>query len=114
VLLKVPHGPLQGAKNLVPGREIHVKPLVPCPQELRIERSVVGNQLGQVVRLTVGAQLRDGSMPPEELSEAFGSVFGFKGVFRPDTAMIMVLSQAVSVGPAFVEPDLCLEALDRV
>jgi hypothetical protein len=92
VLLKVPHGPLQGAKNLVAGWEVHVKPFVPGPQKLRIELSIVSNELGKVVRLAVRAKLRDAGVTAEELCETLGGIFGLKGFLGPDTAVVMVLS----------------------
>jgi hypothetical protein len=46
VLVEVPHGPLKGAKDLVPGRKVDPFPLVPCLEEWAIEGRVVGNKLG--------------------------------------------------------------------
>ena len=65
-----------------------------------------------MIGLSVGSQHGNARMPPKELGKTLRGRFGLKRLPDPYSTSVMVLSQAVSVGLAFVEKNLHLEGFN--
>src|SRR5262245_32544026 len=98
-----PQSPLEGAEDLAAGREVKAQALVPSTQELAVESGVVSDKLRDMVRGSFGGEHGEGGMATEKRGEALGGFPGFESLLGPEAPTVVILSQGMALGGAFVK-----------